>query len=84
MSNSSFVVAVSVNPEAKRHVRIAHQVNDSTAANVGVLVGVTVAILNKYNAKNRRDLHGVDSVRVAEDGEEHVVNVKWMDEVASV
>ena len=67
--------AVVVNPETQRHVRIAHQVKDSTTRDVGILVGVTVAILNKHNAKDRRDLHGVDSVRVAEDGEEHVVNV---------
>jgi hypothetical protein len=67
--------AVSVNPEAKRHVRIAHQVNDSTAANVGILVGITVAILNKHNAKDRRNGDVVDSVRRTEGGEEHVVNV---------
>ena len=66
--------AVVVHPEAERHVRIAHQVNDSTAANVGILIRQTVCILNKHNAKDRRNLHGVDSVRVAEDGEEHVVN----------
>ena len=67
--------AVSVNPETKRHVRIAHQVDDSTTANVGVFVAVTVAILNKHNAKDRRNGDVVDSVRSAESGEEHVVNV---------
>ncbi len=67
--------AVSVNPETQRHVRIAHQVNDSTAANVGIFVGITVAILNKHNAKDRRNGDVVDSVRSAESGEEHVVNV---------
>ena len=69
--NAAVHFAIVVNPEAKRHIRIAHQVNDSTTANVGVLIGQTVAILNKHNAKDRRNLHGVDSVRVAEDGEEH-------------
>jgi hypothetical protein len=67
--------AVSVNPETQRHVRIAHQVNDSTTRDVGVLVSVTVAILNKHNAKNRRNGDVVDSVRRTESGEEHVVNV---------
>ena len=70
--NALMHFAVVVNPETKRHVRIAHQVKDSTTANVGVLIRQTVAILNKHNAKNRRDLHGVDSVRLAEDSEEHV------------
>ena len=64
--------AVVVNPEAERHVRISHQVKDSTTRDVGVLIRQTVAILNKHNTKNRRDLHGVDSVRSAEDVEEHV------------
>ena len=63
--------AIVVNPETQRHVRISHQVKDSTTRDVGVLVGVTVAILNKCNAKDRRNLHGVDSVRRTEDGEEH-------------
>ena len=73
MSHSAIVVTVSVNPETKRHVRIAHQVKDSTAANVGVLVAVTVAVLNKRNAKNRRHLDVCDSVRrTVSDAEEHV------------
>ena len=64
--------AVSVNPETQRHVRISHQVKDSTTANVGILIRVTVAILNKCNAKDRRNRDVVDSVRVAEEVEEHV------------
>ena len=71
--------AVVVNPEAKRHVRISHQVKDSTTRNVGVLISQTVAILNKCNAKDRRDLHRVDSVRSAEDVEEHVVNCECVE-----
>ena len=67
--------AVSVNPETKRDVRLHHEVSDSTTADVGVLVAVTVAILNKHNAKDRRNGDVVDSVRGAESGEEHVVNV---------
>ena len=67
--------AIVVNPETQRHVRIAHQVNDSTTANVGVLIGQTVAILNKCNAKDRRDSDVVDSVGLTEEVEEHVVNV---------
>ena len=69
--NALVLFAIVVNPETKRHVRISHQVKDSTTRDVSVLIGQTVAILNKHNAKNRRDLHGVDSVRVTEDGEEH-------------
>jgi len=72
--------AVVVNPETKRHVRIAHQVKDSTTANVGVLIRQTVAILNKHNAKNRRDLHGVDSVRLAENSEEHEAKCECVSE----
>ena len=70
--NALMHFAVVVHPETERHVRISHQVKDSTTRDVGVLIRQTVAILNKHNAKNRRDLHGVDSVRVAEDSEEHV------------
>ena len=63
--------AIVVNPETQRHVRISHEVKDSTTRNVSVLISQTVAILNKCNAKDRRDLHRVDSVRSAEDVEEH-------------
>ena len=69
--NTAVHFAIVVNPETQRHVRISHQVKDSTTRNVSVFVGQTVAILNKHNAKDRRNLHGVDSVRSAEDGEEH-------------
>ena len=72
--NALVLFAIVVNPEAKRHVRISHQVKDSTTRNVSVLIGQTVAILNKHNAKHRRDCDVVDSVRVAEEVEEHVVN----------
>ena len=67
--------AVVVNPEAERHVRISHQVKDSTTGDVSILVGQTVAILNKNDAKDRRNGDVVDSVRRTESGEEHVVNV---------
>ena len=69
--NTAVNFAVVVNPETKRHVRISHQVKDSTTRDVGVLVGQTVAILNKHNAKDRRNSDVVDSVRRTEDGEEH-------------
>ena len=78
--NALVLFAIVVNPEAERHVRISHQVKDSTTRDVSVLIGQTVAILNKNNAKDRRNLHGVDSVRVAEDGEEHVVNCECVRE----
>ena len=78
--NALMHFAVVVNPEAKRHVRIAHQVKDSTAANVGVLIRQTIAILNKCNAKNRRDLDMSDSVRSAEDGEEHEAKCECVSE----
>ena len=71
--NALVLFAVVVNPETERHVRITHQVKDSTTANVGVLVSVTVAELNKNNTKNRRNLDVVDSVRrTVSDAEEHV------------
>ena len=78
--NAAVHFAIVVNPETQRHVRIAHQVKDSTTRNVSVLVGQTVAILNKHNAKDRRNLHGVDSVRSAEDGEEHEANCECVSE----
>ena len=72
--------AIVVNPETKRHVRLHHEVKDSTTADVGILVSVTVAILNKHNAKDRRNGDVVDSVRSAESGEEHVVNCECVSE----
>ena len=78
--NAAVHFAIVVNPEAERHVRISHQVKDSTTRDVSVLIGQTVAILNKHNAKDRRNLHGVDSVRVAEDGEEHEANCECVSE----
>ena len=76
---NTLCVAVSVNPETQRHIRISHQVKDSTTRNVGIFVAVTVAILNKHNAKNRRNSDVVDSVRRAEDVEEHVVNCECVE-----
>ncbi len=68
---------VLVNPEPKAHVRVEHQVSDSTAANVGVFVAVAVAELNKHNAKDRRDLQVSNSVRGTRlNVEEHVNECK--------
>ena len=79
--NALVLFAVVVNPEAKRHVRIAHQVKDSTTRDVGVLVAQTVGKLNKRNTKNRRHLNVSDSVRgTVEDAEEHEANCECVSE----
>ena len=64
--------AVLVNPEPKAHVRVEHQVSDSTTADVSILVAVAVGKLNQCNAKDRRDLQVSNSVRGTRlDVEEH-------------
>ena len=64
--------AVLVNPEPKAHVRVEHEVSDSTTANASVFVAVAVGKLNEDNAKNRRDLKASNSVRGTRlDVEEH-------------
>ena len=65
---------VSINPEAERHIRVEDKVEDSTTANVAVLIHQTVGELNKDNTRNRVDFDGTDSVRrTVSDGKEHVV-----------
>jgi hypothetical protein len=67
---------VSVNPEAKRHVRIKQQVDDSTTGNVAKLVAVTVLELYKDNTREDVNLKLRDSIRrTSRNSNEHVVNV---------
>jgi hypothetical protein len=54
---------VSVNPEAKRHVRIGKQVQDSTTANVGVLVATSTVKGDVHYTSERISSHEVDSIR---------------------
>ena len=70
------VHTVLVNPETKRHVRVSKEVDDSTTANVSILVAVTVVEHNVDNTSDRVGSHVVHSVRSANrnDGSEHV----WM------
>ena len=64
--------AVLVDPETKAHVRVEHQVSDSTAANASVFVSIAVGKLNENNAENRRNLKASNSVRGTRlDVEEH-------------
>ena len=64
--------AVLVDPETKAHVRIEHQVSDSTAANVGVLVSMTGGKLYENHTEDRRNLQHGNSVRGARSNvEEH-------------
>jgi hypothetical protein len=57
------VDTVSVNPEAKRHVRVSKQVQDSTTANVGVLVATSTVKGDVYYTSERISSHEVDSIR---------------------
>ena len=69
--------AVLVDPETQAHVRVEHEVSDSTTANASVLVAVAVGKLNQGNAKNRRDLQSSDCIRGTRlDVEEHVKQSK--------
>ena len=64
--------AVLVNPEPKAHVRVEHQVSDSTTANASVFVSIAVGKLNEDNAEDRRNLKASNSVRGTRlDVEEH-------------
>jgi hypothetical protein len=65
--------AVLVNPETQAHVRVEHEVSDSTTADASVFVSIAVGKLNEDNAENRRDLQVSNSVRGTRlDTEEHV------------
>jgi hypothetical protein len=68
------VYTVLVNPKTKRHVRIGKKVDDSTTANVSILVAVTVVEYNVNNTSDRIGSHVVHSVRRTNrnDGSEHV------------
>ena len=71
-SSTLGVDAVLVNPETQAHVRVEHEVSDSTTANASVLVAVAVGKLNQDHAKNRRDLQSSDCIRGTRlDVEEH-------------
>ena len=54
---------VSVNPEAKRHVRVSKEVDDSTTANTSVLVAVTTVKGDVNSTSQRVSSHEVDSIR---------------------
>jgi hypothetical protein len=57
------VDAVSINPEAKRHIRIGKQVKDSTTANTSVLVAITTVKGDVNSTSQRISSHEVDSIR---------------------
>ena len=64
--------AVLVNPETQAHIRVEHQVSDSTTADVSILVAVAVGKLNEDNAEDRRNLQSSDGIRGTRlDVEEH-------------
>ena len=69
------VHTVLVNPKTKRHVRIGKEVDDSTPANIGVLIATSTVEGNVDNTSQRIGSHEVHSVRSANrnDGGEHVV-----------
>ena len=69
---------VLINPEAKRHVRIYNEIGDSTTANIGVVISVTVLELNKYITTNKVDNQLTNcfgcAARNGDVSVEHVVN----------
>ena len=68
---------VLVNPEAKAHVRVEHEVDDCTTRDIAVLVCIAIGELAEHNAIERINEDLLDGSRGAvRQSDEHVMKAK--------
>jgi len=68
---------VLVNPEAKAHVRVEHEIDDGTTRDVGVLVSVAIGEFAEHNTVERINEQLLNSSRGANwKSDEHVMKAK--------
>ena len=68
---------VLVNPEAKAHVRVEHEVDDGTTRDVGVLISKAIGEFAEHNTVDRINEQLLNSSRSANwKSDEHVMKAK--------